>query len=103
MAEMMMVRIYVLEGERKHHRSLADEIFDKLHKDHKVKGVTQFRGIAGFGSHGVVHYSDLAHINAHLPIVIEFFDRSEIVAETLQWIRNLVEPDKIVTWKIEVG
>jgi PII-like signaling protein len=103
MPEMTMVRIYVLEGERKHHRSMADEIFDRLRKEHKIKGVTQFRGIAGFGSHGVVHHIDLAHLNAHLPIVIEFFDTTEIVADALVWIRELVDSDKIVTWKIEVG
>ncbi|NNN19112.1 MAG: DUF190 domain-containing protein [Acidimicrobiaceae bacterium] len=103
MPEMTMVRIYVLEGERKHHKPMADEIFSRLHKDHKVKGVTQFRGIAGFGSHGVVHYADLAHINAHLPIVIEFFDTTEVIEDTLTWLRELIDSDKIVTWKIQVG
>ncbi len=103
MPEMTMVRIYVLEGERKHHRSLADQIFDRLHKEHKVKGVTQFRGISGFGSHGIVHHIDLARLNAHLPVVIEFFDKTEIIDETLIWIRELIDADKIVTWKIEVG
>lgn len=103
MSDSTMVRIYVLEGERKHHRSLADQIFDRLYKEHRIKGVTQFRGIAGFGSHGVVHHLDLAHINAHLPIVIEFFDTSDIVNEALTWIRELVDSDKIVTWPISVG
>ena len=103
MPEMTMVRIYVLEGERKHHKSMADEIFDHLYKEHKIKGVTQFRGIAGFGDHGVVHYMDLAHINAHLPIVIEFFDTPEIVEQALVWIRELIDADKIVSWKIQAG
>ena len=103
MPEMTMVRIYALEGERKRHRSLADEIFERLHKEHRVKGITQFRGISGFGSHGVVHHADLARLNIHLPIVIEFFDQTEIVEEALIWIRELVDRDKIVTWKIAVG
>ncbi|TAN29552.1 MAG: DUF190 domain-containing protein [Actinomycetota bacterium] len=103
MPEMTMVRIYVLEGERRHHKSMADEIFDRLHKEHKIKGVTQFRGIAGFGSHGVVHHMDLAHINAHLPIVIEFFDTTEVVEQALVWLREIISADKIVTWKIQVG
>ncbi len=103
MPEMTMVRIYVLEGERRHHKSMADQIFDRLHQEHRIKGVTQFRGIAGFGSHGVVHHIDLAHINAHLPLVIEFFDTTDVVNEALVWIRDLVDSDKIVTWKIEVG
>ena len=103
MPEMTMVRIYVLEGERKHHKSMADEIFDRLYKEHKIKGVTQFRGIAGFGDHGVVHHMDLAHINAHLPIVIEFFDAPEIVEQALVWIRELIDANKIVSWTIQVG
>jgi len=103
MTEMTMVRIYVLEGERKHHKSMADQIFDRLHEEHKIKGVTQFRAVAGFGSHGVVHHIDLVHINAHLPLIIEFFDTKAVVNEALVWIRELVDSDKIVTWNIEVG
>ncbi len=103
MSEMTMVRIYITEGERKRHHSLTDEIFNRLHQEHKVMGVTQFRGIAGFGSHGVVHSADLIHINAHLPIIIEFFDQDDVVAEALLWIRELVDPGRIVSWKIQVG
>lgn len=103
MADMTMVRVYISEGEHKRHRSLADEIFNRLHEEHKVMGVTQFRGIAGFGSHGVVHAADLIHINAHLPIIIEFFDNNETIQDTLIWIRDLVEPGRIVSWKIQVG
>lgn len=98
-----MVRLYVLEGEKANHKSLSDEIFNRIFKEHKVLGVTQFRGIAGFGSHGKVHSADLIHINAQLPIVIEFFDKEETVMEALSWIRELVPAEKIVSWKVQVG
>lgn len=102
MTEMTMVRVYVSEGDHKRHHSVAEEIFKRLHQEHKIMGVTQFRGIAGFGSHGVVHAVDLMHINAHLPIIIEFFDQDEIIQDTMTWLRELVEPERIVSWKIQV-
>lgn len=103
MTDMTMVRVYVSEGEHKRHRSLADQIFNRLHEEHKVMGVTQFRGIAGFGSHGVVHAVDLMHINAPLPVIIEFFDNDETIKDAIAWIKELVEPERIVSWKIQVG
>lgn len=103
MALMKMVRLYVLEGEKNNKKPLVEIIFKRLHEEHKILGVTQFRGVAGFGSHGMVHAADLIHINAELPVVIEFFDQSEVVDDTLRWIRDLIDPSKIVSFEIEVG
>lgn len=103
MALMKMIRLYVLEGEKSNKKSLVDIIFQRLHEEHKILGVTQFRGIAGFGSHGMVHAADLIHMNAELPIVIEFFDQKDVVDDALGWIRELLDPGKIVSFDIEVG
>lgn len=104
MQEMTIARIYVLEGERKGHHAIVDEIFTRLQKEHKVRGVTQFRATSGFGAHGKVHSAnDLIYFNAHLPTVIEFFDSDEVVQDALDWIRGMVEGDKIVTWKVTIG
>lgn len=104
MRELTIARIYVLEGERKDHHAVVDEIFGRLHDEHKVKGVTQFRAVSGFGVHGKIHSAtDLIYLNGHLPTVIEFFDTDEVVQESLVWIRELVEGNKIVTWNVSVG
>lgn len=104
MRELTIARIYVLEGERKDHHAIVDEIFTRLHDEHKIKGVTQFRAVSGFGAHGKIHSArDLIYMNGHLPTVIEFFDTEEVVQESLAWIRELVEESKIVTWKVNVG
>ncbi len=66
-------------------------------------GATQYRAISGFGSDGILHGADLTHINSRLPIVFEFFDTSVVVQKALLWIRELVDSDRIVTWKLQVG
>ncbi len=40
--EVLVVRVYLTEGEK-----LLKQILSDLHDDHRVQGVTVFRGIAG--------------------------------------------------------
>lgn len=82
--ELTIARIYVLEGERKDHHAIVDEIFSRLHDEHKVKWVTQFRAVSGFGVHGKINNAnDLIYLNGHLPAIIEFFDTDQVVRESL--------------------
>lgn len=103
MQELTAARIYVLEDQRRDHNALTEEIFSRLHADHQIMGATQYRAISGFGSDGILHGANLTHINSRLPIVIEFFDTSVVVQKALLWIRELVDSDRIVTWKLQVG
>ena len=80
-----VVRLYVTEGKHVH-----DQIFQRLHDEHKVRGVTVFRGISGFGRSGETHSADLLDVSFDLPLVIEFFDTPERVDEALQAISDLV-------------
>ena len=68
-----------------------------------MHGVTVFRGIAGFGSHGEVHADDLLRVAVHLPLVLEFFDSPEVVAAVLPRIQELVPAEHIVTWQARCG
>ena len=91
--EVTMVRIYCTEGERKMQQLMAT-----LHDQEKVRGVTVFRGIAGFGKSGAIHSSSLLDLSLDLPLVIEFFDAPAKVSEVLLHIEELVEPGHVVTW-----
>ncbi len=62
-----------------------------------MKGVTVFRGIAGFGASGAVHAADLLRLTADLPIVIEFFDEPEVAQAAMKLLNGLV-PDGHVVW-----
>ena len=96
-----VARIYISEVDKTDHHNLMNEIVKRLQNEHKVHGVTVFRGIAGFGAHGRVHSADLLRLHVDLPLVIEFFDRPETVEEALQWISTLVRPGHIIVWDAE--
>jgi PII-like signaling protein len=46
------------------------ELLQYLHDDKKVRGVTVFRGITGFGVSGEYHSSKLIDMSLDLPVVI---------------------------------
>lgn len=93
------VRVYLSEAEKSNNHNLMQEIFRRLHDEHKIHGVTVFRGIAGFGRHGQVRAADLLRINVNLPLVVEFFDDPEAVDEALVWLQEKVPPGHIVIWE----
>ncbi len=98
--EVTMVRIYLREADPGHHQSLLEEIMSILHDEHRVHGVTVFRGIAGFGRHGDIHSSDLLRLNVHLPLVIEFFDEREIVDAAIEALRDVVSEAHMLHWPV---
>lgn len=101
MQEVIFVRIYIKEGDNLQGDNLMRGIFNFLHDQHKVRGVTVFRGIAGFGNKGVHYAENLLRINVHLPLVIEFFDKPEVVEALFPSILQLVPADHVVRWKAE--
>ncbi|MGH8504032.1 MAG: DUF190 domain-containing protein [Gammaproteobacteria bacterium] len=92
-----VARIYVTESERVH-----AQIFKRLHDDEKVRGVTMFRGVSGFGKSGKVHSSLLLDMSMDLPVVIEFCDVPEKVEQTLQHLRDIVELEHVITFAAEL-
>lgn len=93
-----MVRLYLTEAEGR-----LQALMKKLHDDEKVRGVTVFRGISGFGKSGKVHSSTLLDLSMDLPVVIEFFDTPEKVAEILEHLSSTFEPGHIISWPAEVN
>lgn len=92
-----MARIYVTE------KKGSDKIFAYLHDEGKVRGVTVFRGISGFGKKGHMHSSTLLDMSLNLPVVIEFFDTPERTESIINQLNNMVEPGHIVSWSAEVN
>ncbi len=98
--EMTMVRIYLREADQGHHHGLLEEIMSILHDEHRVHGMTVFRGIAGFGRKGEIHSSDLLRLNVLLPLVIEFFDEPEVVDAAIQALGDLVPDGHLLRWPV---
>ena len=91
-----VVRIYLTE------RQGLTELMAYLHDESKVRGVTVFRAISGFGKSGVMHSSRVLDTALDLPLVVEFFDQPDKVREILQRLNALVEPGHVITWSAEL-
>ena len=96
--EVTLVRVYCTEKGRQH-----QQIIDLLHQQHRVAGVTAFRGIVGFGRSGHIHEAGLLDVSLDLPVIIEFFDRPQKIAAVLPLIHDIVGPGHIVSWPAEAN
>lgn len=97
-SDVTMVRIYLTEGEQ-----LMKKLLAKLHDEEKVRGVTVFRGVSGFGKSGVVHSATLLDLSLDLPVVIEFFDAPDKVRRILSHLKDLLPPGHVVSWRAQVN
>lgn len=95
--DVTFVRVYLTEEKDK-----KSSLFERLHDEEKVRGVTVFRGISGFGKSGHVHSSSLLDMSLDLPVVIEFFDAPEKVSRILEHLEAAVGPGHIVSWPAQV-
>ena len=64
-SDVTMVRIYLTEGQH-----LLKQLLAQLHDEEKVRGVTVFRGISGFGRSGKMHSASLLDLSLDLPLVV---------------------------------
>lgn len=74
------------------------QILSALHDRHAIKGVTVFRGVAGFGADGEVHADDMLRLSVDLPLVIEFFDEPPAAEAAMQFLEPMVAQGHIVSW-----
>ena len=93
-----VVRVYLTEGE-----GTLSAMLRYLHDEVKVRGVTVFRGITGFGRSGKMHSSTLMDISMDLPLVVEFFDEPEKVKTIMRHLSRLTEPGHVLWWQAQVN
>ena len=96
--EVSVVRIYLTEGEGRLNRLLA-----RLHDEEKVRGVTVFRGISGFGASGRMHSSTLLDLSMDLPVVVEFFDEPARVDAILEHLAAELEGGHLLRWPAQMN
>lgn len=92
----MMARLYLSEE----HAQLKS-LLQLLHDQEQVRGVTVFRGIAGYGDNGEVHGTGLVDLSFNLPLVIEFFDSPEKVERVLNDLAERMDSAHMVYWTAE--
>lgn len=82
--------IYVDDGDR-HQGRLVHEVLLELFLNHKISGVTLFRGIAGYGSDKVFHTPRLLRLVENMPLKLEVVDTAEKIKALLPDICRIVE------------
>ena len=92
------VRIYLMEADK-----TLDPLLKRLHDQEKVRGVTVFRAVTGFGGSGVMHSASLLDLSLDLPVTVEFFDRPERVNAILEHLSDIAEPGHVVRWSAEMN
>jgi uncharacterized protein len=101
--DVLMVRIYLSVADHGRRKTLMREIFSLLHDRHAVRGVTVFRGVAGFGASGEVQANDLLRLTVDLPLVIELFDEPAVAEAAIHLIDDLVPGGHIVSWPADMS
>ncbi|MCW9088940.1 MAG: DUF190 domain-containing protein [Gammaproteobacteria bacterium] len=96
--EVTVVRLYLNEGEAQ-----LESLLKRLHDWEKLKGVSVFRGIAGFGDSGEIHTSKFIDLGMELPLVVEFFDTPEKVSVIMEHITTTMKPGHMLSWSAQIN
>jgi PII-like signaling protein len=96
-SEVTMVRIYLTESSGQ-----LEPLLKRLHDWEKVRGVTVFRGISGFGESGDVHTAGLVDLSLDMPVVVEFFDEPGKVVDIIDHVSTSIKPRHMVWWRATI-
>ena len=97
--EVTVVRIYLSGGPAQ-----LDNLLKRLHDWEKVRGVTVFRGIAGYGDTDQEnHASKFADLSLELPVVVEFFDLPEKVEAIVDHLGPNIKPGHMLSWTARIN
>ncbi|MBA2654440.1 MAG: DUF190 domain-containing protein [Gammaproteobacteria bacterium] len=96
--DVLMVRIYITESSH-----LLNKIIDYLKNEAKIRGISVFRAISGFGESGN-HTSSLVDLSLDLPLIVEFFDDNKgKIDKALDGLNVMIKPEHIVMWEAKAN
>lgn len=90
--DIIVVRIYITESSH-----LLNKIISYLKTEAKIRGVSVFRAISGFGETGN-HTASLVDLSLDLPLIIEFFDNQNKVESALGYLNTIIKHEHIIFW-----
>lgn len=82
--------IYVDETDRFRGKPVYEVLMDIFYKK-KIAGVSVFRGVAGYGTDGVLHTSKMLELSTSMPMKIEVVDSEEMINKVLPDVYHVVE------------
>ncbi len=98
MHEVTIVRIYLTEGETQ-----LKKLMERLRDWEKLRGLTVFRGVSGYGESGVIHGANIVDLSLHMPIVVEFFDEEEKINNILEHLKDQIKTGHMLKWSAEIN
>jgi PII-like signaling protein len=94
--EQSLVRIFLGESDRWHHRPLARALLERLRAE-GFAGATVIHGVAGFGASSIIHTANLIELSADLPVLIEVVDDQEHIDRLLPILDEMLGGGALVT------
>src|SRR5436853_6407088 len=86
----MLLRIFIGESDRWHHKPLYEAIVLKAREMH-MAGATVLRGPMGFGKSSRLHTAKILRLSFDLPLVIEIVDSEEKNNSFLPVLEEMME------------
>jgi len=77
---------------------MLDTIVNYLKNEAKIRGISVFRAISGFGDTGN-HTASLVDLSLDLPLSIEFFDSNDKIEPALEHLSGIIKHEHIVFWQ----
>lgn len=96
-SDVLFVRIYITESSHK-----LNMIIDYLKNEAKIRGISVFRAISGFGDTGL-HTASLIDLSLDLPLAIELFDEKEVLEPALEHLNEIIKHKHIVFWEAKTN
>ena len=97
----VLLRIFIGEGDRHHHRPLYEAIVTRAREMH-LAGATVLRGPMGFGHGAHLHTAKILRLSEDLPVVIEIVDTEDRIRAFVEEIEPMVDSGLITLEKATV-
>lgn len=97
----MLLRVFISEVDRCHHKPLYEAIVLKAREMH-MAGATVLRGPMGFGKSSHVHTSKILRLSMDLPLVIEIVDSEEKINGFLPVLDEMMQGGLVTLEKVRV-
>ncbi len=82
--------VYVDETDKFGGKPVYEVLLDVLYRK-KIAGVSVFRGVAGYGTDGVLHTTKILDLSMDMPVKIEAVDSEEMINKVLPDVYQVVE------------
>ena len=97
----VLLRIFIGESDRYHHRPLYEAIVLKA-RELELAGATVLRGPMGFGKSSHLHTAKILRLSMDLPMVIEIIDSDEKVNAFLPALDEMMGGRLVTLEKVKV-